>query len=126
MVGPQKLSGQQKELGAPPELRVSTITPASAAILQRIGAWRHLDPPISAAFSSMQVGDQPMALSLKPRPPSPPPGTSAHVGCAEGWNQAGVRLCRGVTAGMAISCKGTHLSQVSVCCLLHIFYLQIC
>lgn len=51
----QKLSGQQPEQGGPPELRVSTITPASAAILRRIGAWRHLEPPISAAFSSMQA-----------------------------------------------------------------------
>lgn len=51
----QKVSGQQPEQGGPPELRVSTITPASAAILRRIGAWRHLEPPISAPFSSMQA-----------------------------------------------------------------------
>lgn len=52
----QKLSGDQPQLSGPPDVRVSTITPASAAVLDRIGAWHALAPPTSAAFSSMQVG----------------------------------------------------------------------
>lgn len=51
----QKLSSEQPPMSQPPNARVSTITPASASILDRIGAWPVLAPPVSAAFGSMQV-----------------------------------------------------------------------
>ncbi|KAK9816974.1 hypothetical protein WJX72_007658 [[Myrmecia] bisecta] len=40
-----------------PELRVSTVTPATIDVLRRIGAWEDLQPPRSAAFATMQVWD---------------------------------------------------------------------
>ena len=51
----QELSPQQPPLTALPEARVSTVTPASARLLERVGAWAHLAPPASAAFADMQV-----------------------------------------------------------------------
>lgn len=57
VVDRQELKGQQSDLSATPDMRVSTITPASALALKRIGAWSLLMPPTSAAFSSMQVWD---------------------------------------------------------------------
>lgn len=38
-----------------PELRVSTITPQSASLLQRATDWQDVAPPRSVAFSDMQV-----------------------------------------------------------------------
>jgi ubiquinone biosynthesis monooxygenase Coq6 len=38
-----------------PELRVSTVTPASVQLFKDIGAWEHIAPPRSAAFKKMQV-----------------------------------------------------------------------
>lgn len=38
-----------------PELRVSTITPASINLLQKTVDWQDIAPPKSAAFSKMQV-----------------------------------------------------------------------
>lgn len=40
-----------------PGLRVSTLTPATTALLQQVGAWEMLAPPIGAAFGEMQVWD---------------------------------------------------------------------
>ncbi|KAI8463332.1 MAG: flavin-dependent monooxygenase [Monoraphidium minutum] len=40
-----------------PDLRVSTITPASIAALTAAGAWREIAPPASAEFSDMQARD---------------------------------------------------------------------
>lgn len=40
-----------------PELRVSTITPASVRLLQNVVDWQDIAPPKSAAFSDMQVWD---------------------------------------------------------------------
>ncbi|KIY98432.1 hypothetical protein MNEG_9532, partial [Monoraphidium neglectum] len=37
-----------------PDLRVSTITPASVETLQRAGAWDEVGPPASAEFTHMQ------------------------------------------------------------------------
>lgn len=39
---------------AMPDLRVSTITPASIATLQQAGAWQHIQPH-AASFETMQV-----------------------------------------------------------------------
>ncbi|CAL8467656.1 g7194 [Coccomyxa elongata] len=41
-----------------PDLRVSTVTPASVQLLQSVGAWEHIAPPRSAAFQHMQVWDE--------------------------------------------------------------------
>ncbi|KAK9803505.1 hypothetical protein WJX73_010743 [Symbiochloris irregularis] len=41
----------------PPELRVSTVTPASVALLQQAQVWTDLQPPRSAGFNRMQVWD---------------------------------------------------------------------
>jgi hypothetical protein len=68
----QKLSDQQPPMDQAPNARVSTITPASASILDRIGAWTALAPPVSAAFGSMQVRTAaetallPLACCLRP------------------------------------------------------------
>jgi len=40
---------------SPPELRVSTLTPASVDLLRSTGAWLHLEPPRCAAFHTMEV-----------------------------------------------------------------------
>lgn len=40
-----------------PELRVSTITPASRQLLEKIGAWQHVAPPRCASFHKMIVWD---------------------------------------------------------------------
>lgn len=40
-----------------PELRVSTITPASRRLLERIGAWHHVAPPRAGSFHKMVVWD---------------------------------------------------------------------
>ena len=40
-----------------PDLRVSTLTPASLELLARCGAWQHLAGPRSAPFADMQVWD---------------------------------------------------------------------
>mmetsp|Transcript_16404 Transcript_16404/g.42030 ORF Transcript_16404/g.42030 Transcript_16404/m.42030 type:complete len:261 (-) Transcript_16404:103-885(-) len=40
-----------------PGLRVSTLTPATTKLLQRVGAWGKLAPPVGAAFADMQVWD---------------------------------------------------------------------
>ncbi len=40
-----------------PESRVSTLTPATISLLQQTGSWSDLQPPLSAAFSNMQVWD---------------------------------------------------------------------
>ncbi len=37
-----------------PDLRVSTVTPASVQLLQSVGAWEDIAPPRSAAFQHMQ------------------------------------------------------------------------
>ena len=42
----------------PPDARVSTLTPATAAFLRRVGAWDAVSPPVSAAFAGMQVWDE--------------------------------------------------------------------
>ena len=39
----------------PPELRVSTLTPASVRQIKESGAWDDMAPPRSAAFRHMQV-----------------------------------------------------------------------
>lgn len=39
----------------PPELRVSTLTPASVRLFEESGAWDSMAPPRSAAFRHMQV-----------------------------------------------------------------------
>ena len=39
----------------PPELRVSTLTPASIRQFEESGAWDNMAPPRSAAFRHMQV-----------------------------------------------------------------------
>ncbi|CAK0761411.1 hypothetical protein CVIRNUC_002857 [Coccomyxa viridis] len=41
----------------PPELRVSTLTPASVRLFEESGAWDSMAPPRSAAFRHMQVWD---------------------------------------------------------------------
>ncbi|GMH45175.1 hypothetical protein BSKO_13132 [Bryopsis sp. KO-2023] len=40
-----------------PELRVSTLTPASINLVKNSGAWEAIKPPSSASFSDMQVWD---------------------------------------------------------------------
>lgn len=40
---------------SPPDLRVSAISPASRALLERIGAWQHIDTMRSAPYQRMQV-----------------------------------------------------------------------
>ncbi|EFJ42741.1 hypothetical protein VOLCADRAFT_42415, partial [Volvox carteri f. nagariensis] len=40
-----------------PDMRVSTVTPASITVLRSAGAWEHIAPPASAAFAHMQVWD---------------------------------------------------------------------
>eukprot|EP01025_Chloroclados_australasicus_P008653 TRINITY_DN13139_c0_g1_i2.p1 TRINITY_DN13139_c0_g1~~TRINITY_DN13139_c0_g1_i2.p1 ORF type:complete len:439 (-),score=52.46 TRINITY_DN13139_c0_g1_i2:490-1806(-) len=44
-------------LGPVPGSRVSTITPRTQALFQKIGMWTSLEPPASQAFGSMQVWD---------------------------------------------------------------------
>ncbi len=48
-----------------PDLRVSTVTPASVQLLQSVGAWDDVAPPRSAAFQHMQV-PMPHLSYLKP------------------------------------------------------------
>ena len=48
----------------PPELRVSTLTPASVRLFEESGAWDSMAPPRSAAFRHMQV--LPLMLLSKP------------------------------------------------------------
>jgi hypothetical protein len=52
-----------------PELRVSTITPASIACLQRAGAWSDVSAH-SAAFSTMQVRSERDGVRVAPRDPT--------------------------------------------------------
>ena len=59
----QELSPQQPSLEGPPGARVSTVTPASVRLLERVGAWAHLAPPTSAAFADMQVLALPLQIS---------------------------------------------------------------
>lgn len=42
-------------LPAVPELRVSTLTPATIDLMHKVNAWRDVHPPNSEAFHSMQV-----------------------------------------------------------------------
>jgi len=42
-------------LGEAPELRVSTLTPASVRLFRESGAWDDMAPPRSAPFQHMQV-----------------------------------------------------------------------
>ena len=42
-------------LGEAPELRVSTLTPASVRLFSEAGAWDDMAPPRSAPFQHMQV-----------------------------------------------------------------------
>ena len=42
-------------LGQAPELRVSTLTPASVRLFSEAGAWDDMAPPRSAPFQHMQV-----------------------------------------------------------------------
>ena len=51
--GPVDVSAALSEF---PELRVSTVTPASVKLLQGMGAWEDVAPPRSAAFARMQAG----------------------------------------------------------------------
>mmetsp|Transcript_13325 Transcript_13325/g.23595 ORF Transcript_13325/g.23595 Transcript_13325/m.23595 type:complete len:465 (-) Transcript_13325:220-1614(-) len=52
---PQSTTYNRKEF---PDLRVSTITPASISVIKDAGAWDAVSPPsASAAFSQMQVWD---------------------------------------------------------------------
>ena len=46
---------EAKARTGPPELRVSTITPASVRLLQQAEVWSSIQPPHSAAFGNMQV-----------------------------------------------------------------------
>ena len=48
----------------PPELRVSTLTPASVRQFEESGAWDSMAPPRSAAFRQMQVLPYVHLLSL--------------------------------------------------------------
>ncbi len=41
---------------AVPDMRVSTITPASMDVLKHADAWEAVAPPHSVAFNNMQVG----------------------------------------------------------------------
>lgn len=50
-----------------PELRVSTITPASARLLKASVDWQDIAPPKSAAFTTMQV-PQPLKSTFKNTP----------------------------------------------------------
>ncbi len=50
----QELNAQQQPLDSLPDARVSTVTPASRRLLDRIGAWPHCWPG-AAAFSDMQA-----------------------------------------------------------------------
>ena len=49
-----------------PELRVSTLTPASVRQFEESGAWDSMAPPRSAAFRHMQV----LAYMLQSKPES--------------------------------------------------------
>ena len=80
----QKLSNEQPPMDQPPQARVSTVTPASASILDRIGAWPALAPPVSAAFGSMQVCERSIhALACLANLKSPSEEASMPVPC---WN----------------------------------------
>lgn len=50
--GPTEVTSPLPEV---PDLRVSTVTPASVQLFQDIGAWEDVAPPRSAAFQHMQV-----------------------------------------------------------------------
>ncbi len=50
--GPTEVTSALQEV---PDLRVSTITPASVQLFQDVGAWDDIAPPRSAAFQHMQV-----------------------------------------------------------------------
>eukprot|EP01024_Parvocaulis_polyphysoides_P017200 TRINITY_DN17605_c0_g1_i2.p1 TRINITY_DN17605_c0_g1~~TRINITY_DN17605_c0_g1_i2.p1 ORF type:complete len:220 (-),score=42.95 TRINITY_DN17605_c0_g1_i2:60-719(-) len=45
------------ELNITPDERVSTITPRSQALFEKIGMWEWMQPPRSKPFASMQVWD---------------------------------------------------------------------
>eukprot|EP01023_Acetabularia_acetabulum_P000147 TRINITY_DN1006_c0_g1_i1.p1 TRINITY_DN1006_c0_g1~~TRINITY_DN1006_c0_g1_i1.p1 ORF type:complete len:432 (-),score=87.60 TRINITY_DN1006_c0_g1_i1:1375-2670(-) len=47
----------QEELNITPDARVSTVTPRSQALFEKVGMWEQLKPPKSRAFASMQVWD---------------------------------------------------------------------
>ncbi|EIE24634.1 flavin-dependent monooxygenase [Coccomyxa subellipsoidea C-169] len=53
--GPTEVTSALQEV---PDLRVSTITPASVQLFQDVGAWDDIAPPRSAAFQQMQVWDE--------------------------------------------------------------------
>jgi hypothetical protein len=58
-----------------PDIRVSTVTPSSAALLRAVGAWRPL-AVASAPFSNMQAGGRHRRIPLPPLPPPAFFGTS--------------------------------------------------
>lgn len=51
-------------LAEAPELRVSTLTPASVRLLRESGAWDDIAPPRSATFKHMQVRSEPSGRSV--------------------------------------------------------------
>ncbi|CAO2824573.1 unnamed protein product [Amaranthus hypochondriacus] len=54
---PALTSGRWVNKEEPPDPRVSTITPASIAFLQNIGAWKYVEQQRHAYFDKMQVWD---------------------------------------------------------------------
>ena len=50
----QELRADQPPVDGVPDARVSTVTPGSQRLLERVGAWQHCAPAV-AAFSDMQV-----------------------------------------------------------------------
>ena len=53
-VAAQELRAIQPPLDGLPDARVSTVTPGSQRLLDRVGAWQHC-APVAAAFSDMQA-----------------------------------------------------------------------
>ncbi|XP_042055103.1 ubiquinone biosynthesis monooxygenase COQ6, mitochondrial-like isoform X6 [Salvia splendens] len=54
---PALQSGQSIEKEAPPDPRVSTVTPATRALFQDVGAWKYVEEHRHAYFDRMQVWD---------------------------------------------------------------------
>jgi 2-polyprenyl-6-methoxyphenol hydroxylase-like FAD-dependent oxidoreductase len=53
-VAAQELRADQPPVDGVPDARVSTVTPGSQRLLDRVGAWQHC-APAAAAFSDMQA-----------------------------------------------------------------------